>query len=168
MRRDPDVDPIHDIQVLSPFKTKPGGVDDLNRALQLEFNKTGRNQTEFKEGLNFKKGDKVMNTLNERCKEVYNPQSRTKEYRSIFNGMIGKVLDRTDIGMSKVEDDDDDGRPVLVVFNGETFLMSSSNLQHAYATTTHKAQGSEYKYCITVIPSDSFFVNCNMMYTAVT
>jgi exodeoxyribonuclease V alpha subunit len=140
------LDPIRDIQVLSPMHRGPVGTLNMNRVLQDALN-PGDEQVAAM-GSRFKVGDKVMHLRNNYRKEV-------------FNGDIGIV---TGIDLEKVQlDVDYDGRTVSYDF------VELDELSLAYAISVHKSQGSEYPaVVIPLLTQHYIMLQRNLLYTALT
>jgi exodeoxyribonuclease V alpha subunit len=141
------LDPIRDIQVLSPMSRGGVGARSLNIELQAALNPAGERKVE-RFGWTFAVGDKVMQIENDYDKEVY-------------NGDIGYIegLD-PDAGELTVSVD---GRSVTYGF-GEL-----DTLVLAYAATIHKSQGSEYPaVVIPVLTQHYTMLQRNLLYTGVT
>jgi len=150
---------ILETQVLSPVKGGSMGVHNLNRVLQNGYNPPSFNKEEYRRSgsdsndIVIREGDKVMQTINNRSKKV-------------FNGEIGIV---------KYFDHDDRNRSIMVVdFFGEekNYYLNSSDifeLDLAYASTVHKAQGSEYCMTISVFHKKFYdgMLARNILYTAI-
>ena len=140
------VDPLTDIQVLTPMQRGACGAEKLNQVLQEALNPTEVFLN--RGGTQFRLHDKVMQIRNDYDKEVYNGDI----------GMICKV--------------DREERELVVDFDGREVLYDVSELDElslAYATTIHKAQGSEYP--IVVMPftmSHYVMLQRNLLYTGVT
>lgn len=141
-----NVNPIKDIQVLSPMQKTETGAANLNIVLQSVLNK---NHIFLKRGATeYRLHDKVMQIRNNYDKEV-------------FNGDIGFI--------SYVDTEE---RVLKVDFDGvevEYEALELDELVLAYATTIHKAQGSEYP--IVVIPisfSHYVMLQRNLIYTGIT
>ena len=151
--------PVTDIQVICPSKKGETGTQNLNRLLQSTLNPANPEKKEITlAGRIFRVGDKVMQVRNN-----YNIEwaSIKEKGTGIFNGDIGIL---TDINVqSAVATVDFDGRTALIP--GEYL----SELEHAYAITVHKSQGSEFKAVILpaigVVPNLAYR---NLLYTAVT
>jgi exodeoxyribonuclease V alpha subunit len=140
------LDPIRDIQVLTPMHRGTVGTLNLNRSLQSALNSAG-DQVEVM-GSRFKVGDKVMHLRNNYLKEV-------------FNGDIG-ILHGIDPDHSRVEVDYD-GRLVSYDF------MELDELALAYAISVHKSQGSEYPaVVIPLLTQHYIMLQRNLLYTALT
>lgn len=139
--------PVRDIQVLTPMNRGGLGVRSLNVELQLRLN-SGAEPSVVRFGSRFASGDKVIQTVNNYDKEV-------------FNGDIGVVrLVDTEEGLLRV---DFDGREVEYEF-GELDEVSL-----AYATSIHKSQGSEYPAVVIPLAMQHYMLlERNLLYTAVT
>lgn len=151
--------PIDDIQVLCPTKMGPAGTKELNVRLQAALNPptTKKAEIKFFEVI-FRVGDKVMQIKNDYdVLWKYNGQ----EGSGVFNGDIGIIRE-----VDKYSGDitvDFDGR--IAVYNNEMMRK----LEHAYAVTVHKSQGSEYEAVI--MPISGVTKNLlyrNLLYTGVT
>jgi exodeoxyribonuclease V alpha subunit len=141
-------DPVRDIQVLSPMNRSELGVRNLNAVLQGVLNPPAGQDEVQRFGWTFRVGDKVMQTENNYQREV-------------FNGDLGRVtaLDAVDQEMTV----DFDRRPVTYDF-GEL-----DELALAYATSIHKAQGSEYPAVVIPLHTQHFMMlQRNLLYTAIT
>ncbi|MBI4830381.1 MAG: ATP-dependent RecD-like DNA helicase, partial [Candidatus Lindowbacteria bacterium] len=116
------MDPLLDIQVLSPMHKGVAGVSDLNTRLQELLNPSGH---ELQHGLRkFRVRDKVMQIRNNYEKEV-------------FNGDLGIVFSI-----------DRDTQQLAVDYDARTVIYEFSELDEielAYAISVHKSQGSEYR-----------------------
>ncbi len=140
------VDALRDIQVLTPMQRGVAGAANLNQVLQEAMNPEGPSLR--RGGTCYRIRDKVMQIRNDYDKEV-------------FNGDIGAIV--------KVDLEE---RELTVDFDGRDVVYDVTELDElalAYATTIHKAQGSEYP--IVVMPfSMSHFVMLqrNLLYTGVT
>ena len=151
--------PIDDIQVLCPTKMGMAGTKELNKQLQSALNPPSQNKAELKFfDVIFRTGDKVMQTKNDY--DVLWTKNNEKG-SGIFNGDIGIIrsVDRF-------------SQNVTIDFEGRVAIYTSEmlrRLEHAYAITIHKSQGSEYDAVI--IPITDFTHNLlyrNLLYTGVT
>jgi exodeoxyribonuclease V alpha subunit len=141
------LDPITDIQVLTPANGGIVGARALNAALQQRLNPSAAPQL-LRFGWTYAPGDKVLQQVNNYEKEV-------------FNGDIGRIA-QIDLeeGVIWV---DFDGRTVEYAF-GEL-----DELTLAYATTIHKSQGSEYPAVVMPLVTQHFrLLERNLLYTGVT
>lgn len=151
--------PIDDIQVLCPTKMGMAGTKELNKQLQSALNPPSQNKAELKFfDVIFRTGDKVMQTKNDY--DVLWTKNNEKG-SGIFNGDIGIIrsVDR----FSQNVTIDFEGRVAIYTFE------MLRRLEHAYAITIHKSQGSEYDAVI--IPITAFTHNLlyrNLLYTGVT
>jgi exodeoxyribonuclease V alpha subunit len=139
--------PVRDIQVLTPMNRGGLGAHSLNTELQQALNgKAEPRVTRF--GTSFATGDKVIQTVNNYEKEV-------------FNGDIGRIVELDPEGGTLSVDYDD--RLVQYQF-GELDEVSL-----AYATSIHKSQGSEYTAVVIPLAMQHYtMLERNLIYTAVT
>ncbi len=156
-----NLNPMEDIQVISPVKGSGVGVEVLNDMLQEVVNPASKKKIERVFGKKkFREGDKVM-----QIKNNYNLEWTTKyaeEGKGVFNGDIGFI---TQINESE--------RIVTVIFDQEREVIydypTVDELVLAYAITVHKSQGSEFKAIImpmAFIPP--MLMSRNILYTAIT
>jgi exodeoxyribonuclease V alpha subunit len=141
-----ELDPMKEIQVLTPMHRGVTGTINLNRVLQKNLNKNPVMIEAL--GNTFKSGDKVMHLKNNYQKEV-------------FNGDIGTInsIERTKNRLSV----DYYGRNVDYDFE------ELEELSLAYAISVHKSQGSEYPAVIVPIMTQHFILlQRNLLYTALT
>ncbi len=143
------LDPLRDVQVLTPMNRTPLGAATLNQRLQQALNPPRSHLPEVSRfGATFRVGDKVM-------------QLRNNYQREVFNGDVGRV-----VALSEIDQElrvDFDGREVTYDF------ADLDELSLAYACTIHKAQGSEFP--AVVIPwhtSHYLMLRRNLLYTAIT
>lgn len=142
-----NVDPINDIQVLTPMNRGGLGARSLNLALQEKMNGDAHPKiTRF--GWTYAPGDKVIQNVNNYDKEV-------------FNGDIGRV-----------QSVDSESGELLINFEGRDVAYEMHELDElslAYATTIHKSQGSEYPVVVIPIATQHFtLLERNLLYTGVT
>lgn len=144
-------DPVRHIQVLVPMNKGSLGVRSLNMDLQKCLNPnyaSGVNRY----GWTFSVGDKVIQTVNNYDKEV-------------FNGDIG-FISELNVGVKEDEDH------VVIQFDTREIIYDLDELDEvslAYATTIHKAQGSEYPAVVIPIAMQHFtLLERNLLYTGVT
>ncbi len=142
------LDPVQDVQILTPMNRSELGVRNLNTHLQAILNPPGPGPTIERFGWSFRIGDKVLQTANDYQKEV-------------FNGDIGRV--RAIDPEAQELTVEFDGRPVLYDFD------ELDELALAYALTVHKSQGSEYPAVIIPLHTQHFLMlQRNLLYTALT
>jgi exodeoxyribonuclease V alpha subunit len=145
------LDPLRDVQVLCPMRRGAAGVEGLNAALQKRLNPVASQPAAARVerlGTAFHAGDKVMQTVNDYDKDVFNGDT----------GVIASIDAET---MTAVVDID--GRAVEYVDE------ELDDLVLAYATTIHKSQGSEYPAVVIALTAQhSIMLQRNLVYTAVT
>ena len=169
------LDPIRDIQVLSPMHRGTAGITALNTTLQEALNNCARaqkrlqsrsyhkpaRQTHFREktrkpmpaeltlgAATYRIGDKVI-------------QTRNNYDKNIFNGDTGILLSIAP-----------DASSVTIEFDGQNVEYTKSELsevQHAYAISIHKSQGSEYPVVLIPLLKQHFMMlQRNLVYTGIT
>jgi exodeoxyribonuclease V alpha subunit len=145
------LDPVDDVQVLTPMHRGAAGTDALNRALQAALNPARAGGAEVVQGgRSFRVGDKVM-------------QVRNDYDRDVFNGDVGRI----------VETEADEGEiSVVVDFDGKRAQYVDDELDQlelAYAVSVHKSQGSEYPAVVLpLVMGHYLLLRRNLFYTAVT
>ena len=153
--------PPEDIQVLSPTRKGELGTANLNRALQAVLNPPGKEKKEklFGDAV-FREGDRVMQIKNN-YDILWKNASGTESGTGIYNGDIG-VIDAIDPEAETITVDFD-GR--IAGFGFDSLI----ELEHAWAITVHKAQGSEYRAVILALsPGSQMLLTRGVLYTAVT
>ena len=155
------IDPVCDIQVLTPMKKGPAGTIELNKLLQKHVNPPGRGRKEYQYGKNiFREGDKVMQTRNN-----YDMPYSTEEGgdgTGIYNGDMGTV--------NSIHAE---GKYMVITFDDEKIVeypfTDLDELVLAYAITVHKSQGSEFPFVIMPVCSYlPMLMSRNLFYTAIT
>ena len=155
-----------DIQVLTPMKKNEVGVEKLNVKLQSFINPASPKKDEVeKNDVIFRTGDKVMQIKNNYKLDwrIYGQKGYViEEGVGVFNGDMGIIsnISHFDEELTVLFDD---GRTVVYPFNG------LSELEHAFAVTIHKSQGSEYPVVIIpLLSGPPKLLNRNLIYTAIT
>ena len=162
-RRLPDnmgVQPM-DIQVLSPTRRGEQGTVALNRLLQERLNPPGEQKQEHRFGdVVFREGDRVMQIHNNYDIMWYRSDN-TGSGAGVFNGDIGSI----------VAIDPNEER-LVVDFDGRYAAYGFdmlSELEHAYAMTVHKSQGSEYRAVVfSACRASQMLLSRGVLYTAIT
>lgn len=149
----------NEIQVITPSKKGVAGTQPLNLLLQSVQNppEKGKKEKNFR-GIIFREGDKVMQVKNNYDIEW---NRNGEDGVGIFNGDIGRIV-RIDHQTEKIIIDFDERI-------AEYDFSMLEELEHAYAITVHKSQGSEYP--VIIIPIYSYtprLLTRNLLYTAVT
>ena len=139
--------PVRDVQVLCPMNRGGMGARALNSELQAALNPPGELRVE-RFGWTYGPGDKVMQVAN-------------NYERDVFNGDLGVV---GGIDMEEGE--------LSVTFDGREVIYGFGELDElvlAYATTIHKAQGSEYPAVVIPLTTQHYAMLArNLLYTGVT
>ncbi|MDR1496779.1 MAG: AAA family ATPase [Clostridiales Family XIII bacterium] len=154
--------PAAGVQALSPMKKGMLGCENMNRELQAALNPPAPSKAERKYGARvFREGDRVMQTRNNYSLE-WTDSSDGSEGRGVFNGDMGVVVD-IDGSIGAVTVAYDETKYVSYAADG---LME---LEHAYAITVHKSQGSEFPAVVVpVYAAAPMLMTRNLLYTAVT
>ena len=134
------------IQVLTPMQRGVVGAANLNLLLQQALNPSGPSLG--RGGYTYRQGDRVMQLRNNYAKEV-------------FNGDLGYIREV-----------DTEDRMLTVDFDGKKVEYDVTELDEltlAYATTIHKAQGSEYPIVVMPVLMTHFvMLQRNLIYTGIT
>jgi len=143
-----ELDPINEIQVISPMQRGTLGVKNLNICLQEILNpKIGSENFNIGDR-SFRVGDKLI-------------QIRNNYEKNIFNGDIG-IIQNCDISNSNIK----------VAYDSNLIEYSFNELDeltHAFAITVHKSQGSEYPVVIIPLHTQHYpMLQRNLVYTALT
>ena len=143
---------IEKVQILTPYRKRGAvSVNALNEQLREKINPEGAGKAQMKAGGKiFRTGDKII-------------QNKNKD--GISNGDIGFIRDiyLDEDGVEKAEMEFSEGRSV------EYGVEEMEMIEHSYATTIHKSQGSEYP--IVIIPWIPMFYKMlkrNILYTGIT
>lgn len=162
-----------DIQVLTPMRKYDVGVENLNRSLQGLLNPYSSEKSEKeKNEIIFREGDKVMQIKNNYRREwkIYSDTEKAKngqgyvidEGVGIFNGDMG-IIEEISHYDEELKVLFDDGRMAVYTF------ANLDELEHAFAVTIHKSQGSEYPAVIVpLLTGTKKLLNRNLLYTAIT
>lgn len=156
----------YDIQVMTPMRKGPMGVEELNIYLQGILNPPHPSKQEKKQGnVIFRAGDKVMQIKNDYQMEweIKNKYGICVDKGTgVFNGDTGIIIELND-AMETLKVQFDDKRVV------EYSFKQLEGLEHAYAITIHKSQGSEYPAVIMpLLGGPRMLMTRNLLYTGVT
>jgi len=147
------LDPVRDIQVLTPMHRGPAGTQVLNEELQAALNPTGPSIMRGKS--RFRLGDKVMQLRNDYDRNVWNGDV----------GVVASVDEEEETLVVRFADGGSSSEPREVPYDG----ASLDELALAYASTIHKSQGSEYPAVVIPFLTTHFvMLSKNLLYTAVT
>lgn len=152
--------PMQDIQVLTATKAGEMGTKALNRRLQAAANPPHPDKKEKEFGdIVFREGDKVMQIRNN-YDILWHKAGSADLNAGIYNGDMGYIRSiDTQAGIMEI---DFDGRYAVYTFD----LLNE--LEHAWAITVHKSQGSEYSAVILALGGCSKkLLTRGVLYTAV-
>ena len=142
------LDPVRDIQLLCPMNRGTAGTIEMNRRLQLALN--GSEERGFYSGeRHFLLGDKVMQTVNNYDKNVFNGDM----------GFLGRIDFKEETFQVRYE-----SGPVV-----EYRFEEAEQIVPAYAVTVHKSQGCEFPAVVMPLLSQHYMMlQRNLLYTGIT
>lgn len=144
---------IEDIQILTPMRRTLIGVENLNQQLQAALNPPMQGKTHMRySSTTFRTGDKVMQTVNNYQKFVY-------------NGDVGRILTiDTEQSLVQVAYPEPTGRRII-----DYDYTELDELVLAYAISVHKSQGSEYNVVVMPVSTQHWLMlQRNLLYTGIT
>lgn len=173
----------NDVQVLSPIKKQKVGTIELNEKLREIFNPRSDKKDELPYGKrSFRVGDRVMQNKNNYGLEYISFKRNVAELKSMelipfdnikddVNVKTGQGVFNGEIGIVTAIDKEE--KSLVVLFDDERYVkyehVDLDEIEHAYAITIHKSQGSEFPICI--IPMTYFPGNLgtrSLIYTGIT
>ena len=166
VRRLPDtygLDPMKDIQVLSPSRKSPAGVISLNAELQKALNPAGKGKAEKPyRDIVLREGDRVMQIKNNYSLRWEKPGNQLIDGMGVFNGDVGLIL--------KINEE---AQSIEVLFDDDRLVEYDfgilDEIEPAYAVTIHKSQGSKFPVVVMpVFDGPPVLMTRNLLYTAVT
>ena len=141
-----ELDPMMDIQVLTPMHRGVTGAINLNRKLQDVINPDAKGLEHLEQW--FRIGDKVM-------------QQQNDYEKLVFNGDLGRIVNC-----------DPKTKELHVQFDQQIVHYQGKEMDQlslAYAITVHKSQGSEYSAVIVPLTTHHYMMlQRNLLYTAIT
>ena len=158
-----DYDFFKNIQVITPTKKGELGTKELNKILQQTINPSMETKKErkFADSI-FREGDRIMQIKNNY--DIYWEKKEPRfEYGSgVFNGEFGTICN-IDEESKQVKIKFDDDKEVWYQF------AELDQIEHAYAITVHKAQGSEFDVVLMPISQTApMLLTRNLLYTGMT
>lgn len=151
------------IQVITPTKKGMLGTRELNTILQNTLNphKDGAPEKQVL-GSTFRVGDKVMQIKNNYDIFWERKEPKYETGTGVFNGELG-IIKKIDDVEKVIRIQFDDGKSAWYQF------ADLEQIEHSYAITVHKAQGSEFDVVIMPIsPSAPMLLTRNLLYTGMT
>ncbi len=152
--------PPEDIQVLAPTRKGETGTVNLNRRLQAVLNPPSPDKKEKPFGdVIFREGDRVMQIRNN-YDILWRNENNTEAGTGIYNGDVGTLRSI-----------DPDAETLCIDFDGRLATYGFDallELEHAWAVTVHKSQGSEYRAVILALGGSQMLMTRGVLYTAVT
>ncbi|MDO4604598.1 MAG: ATP-dependent RecD-like DNA helicase [Helcococcus sp.] len=155
-----NVNPLEDIQVLTPTRRGICGVDSINQRLQAKLNPPEFNKSEIKLGeFIFRENDKIMQTKNNYDIEL--KDNFFEITKGLYNGDIGFIRN---IFL--------ENKTIETKFYDKMAILDTKDFQDivlSYCATIHKSQGSEFP--IVVIPMANapyMLLTRNILYTGIT
>ncbi|GHO48194.1 hypothetical protein KSX_63570 [Ktedonospora formicarum] len=143
------IDPVRDVQILSPATRGDVGTRQLNTMLQQALNPPGEGKTTLARGSGaFRVGDRVIQQVNDYQREV-------------FNGDLGTI--------SRIDLDEQEVRVQFAEREVTYDYADLNELSLAWAITIHKSQGSEYPVVILPLFAQHYMLlSRNLLYTGLT
>lgn len=142
---------VREVGCIVPMRKKGKGqtsAEDLNEIIREKLNPERPLEPKIK-GVDFRMGDRVMNTVNDYTRDVYNGDCGIiTDIDALFDEIIVTLDSGKVVPFSKVQ---------------------ANNLILSYAITVHKSQGSEYKACVIACNMEhAYMLQRNLLYTAIT
>jgi exodeoxyribonuclease V alpha subunit len=146
---------LRQVQVLAPMYRSKAGIHTLNEALQQVLNPKKQGDREMRFGdISYRKGDKVIQLVNQ-------PED------GVFNGDIGEI-----VAIFEKDETKEQEEQLVVQYDDREVGYAKTdliNIMHAYCTSIHKSQGSEFQIVIMpVIPGYFRMLRKNLLYTGIT
>ena len=154
---------IEDIQVLTPTKKGLLGTKELNKYLQQAINPQDSKKSEKKSGsITYRVGDRIMQIKNNYDIEWERQIIKKETGTGVFNGEIGTIISI-----------DEKNKNIQIKFDDEKIawyqFSELEQIEHSYAVTIHKAQGSEFNVVIMCVPKTvPMLLTRNLLYTGIT
>ncbi|WP_186576521.1 SF1B family DNA helicase RecD2 [Aquibacillus kalidii] len=146
---------LRDIQVLAPMYRTQAGIHQINQEIQKIVNPKSNQRREIRtRDFIFRTGDKVIQLVNQ-------PED------GVYNGDIGEIT-----AIFEEDEGSGEGEQVVVLFDEKEVAYQRkdlNNLMHAYCTSIHKSQGSEFPIVVLpVVHGYRRMLRKNLLYTAIT
>lgn len=154
---------FHDIQVLTAMRKGVCGVEQLNAKLQERLNPPSKLRAEKSLGrCIFREGDKVMQIKNNYSLRWEKSYDAHQEGEGLYNGDAGLVVHLNN-ALRYIDVEFDDNRVARYDMN------QLEEIEHAFAVTIHKSQGSEFPaVVIPLVSGPQMLLTRNLIYTAIT
>ena len=149
---------IEDIALLSCYNVGDYGTVELNKRLQNAVNPEAEAKITFGDS-EFRLNDIVMNSVNDYKAMIYDEEFLDEDNTTfIANGESGKVV--------KILKD-----AMVIDYDGTLVYCPKSsmkNIRLAYAISTHKSQGGQFKAVILITPrAHTYMLNSNLLYVGI-
>ncbi len=147
------------IQVITPTRRGKAGTEALNLVLQEKLNPPAKHKNEIKNhGVTFREGDRIMQVRNQY--EIEWTRGNLTGM-GIFNGDMGIIM--------KIDKENEKATLSFDERIAEYDMSMMEDIDHAYAITVHKSQGSEYPVILMPITwTGPALQTRNLLYTALT
>ena len=154
----------YNTQIITPTKKGDLGTHTLNKLIQEKYNPEDKGKNEKKFGqIIYRVGDKVMQTKNNYDIEWSKENNFKREFGlGIFNGEMG-IIEDIDLYNSQLQIRFEDGKTAIYEYS------DLEQIEHCFAITVHKSQGSEFdSVLMPILNASPMLLTRNVLYTGMT
>ena len=159
---------IEDVVILSSYNVGQYGTIEINKRIQDEINHDASAKMTFGDS-EYRLNDIVMNVVNDYKAILYNEKINYNDGEDIEENISKELADKTFVANGET------GRVIKILRKGMVIdydgmliycpKASLKNIKLAYAISTHKSQGAQFKIVILITPkAHTYFLNSNLLY----